>query len=185
MTPIPELDTERLRLRPFNRADAPRVQTLAGAAAIADTTLHIPHPYPDGLAAEWISRHPINFEEGLSLTLAIERRADHLLLGGISLGLHLENDSAEMGYWLGEPYWNHGYTTEAARALVRYGFEKLALHRIYAQHFARNPASGRVMEKAGMKYEGCLREHVKKGERYEDLVTYGILKSEFRSIIDT
>jgi RimJ/RimL family protein N-acetyltransferase len=80
---------------------------------------------------------------------------------------------------MGVPFWNHGYCSEAARALVTYGFEQMGLHRIYAFHFARNPASGRVMQKAGMTCEGTLRQHVKKWERYEDLVAYGILRSEY------
>ena len=83
-----------------------------------------------------------------------------------------------MGYWMGVPYWNHGYCSEAARALVAHGFQQMGLHRIYAFHFVRNPASGRVMQKAGMTYEGTLRQHVKKWERYEDLTAYGILRSE-------
>ncbi len=176
--PIPELETERLLLRPFVPADALRVQELCANPAIADTTLHIPYPYPAGLALEWISRHLANWEEGRSVTFAIVRRADSLLLGAISLGFDPANESAEMGYWLGEPYWNHGYATEAARAVVEFGFTELRLNRIMARHFARNPASGRVMEKAGMKYEGCLRQQQKKGDRFEDVRIYGIIKSD-------
>ncbi len=178
MKPMPELATARLILRPFTLDDAAEVQQLAGAPEIEDTTLHIPHPYPDGLAAEWISHHPMNWDEGNSLTLAMTRREGGALLGGISLGFRPENDSAEMGYWIGVPYWNRGYTTEAAIALIDYGLHTLGLHRIYARHFARNPASGRVMAKAGMRYEGCMREALKKGDRYEDLVIYGILATD-------
>ncbi len=176
---IPELVTERLLLRGFAPGDARRVEVLAGSAAVADTTLHIPHPYPPGLAGEWISHHQANWEEGRSVTFAIARKADQALLGAISLGLDPENESAEMGYWLGEPYWNQGYTTEAARAVIEFGFEVIGLNRIFAQYFTRNPASGRVMQKAGMKYEGCLRQRLKKGDRFEDIRIYAILKSDY------
>ncbi len=174
----PELATDRLLLRPFQLADAQRVEELAGNAAIADTTMHIPHPYPTGLAAEWISRHAANWEEGRSVTFAIVRRQDEVLMGAISLGFDPENESAEMGYWLGKPYWNHGYTTEAARAVIRFGFEVVGLNRIFAQYFMRNPASGRVMAKAGMQYEGRLRQRLKKAEHFEDVGVYAILKSD-------
>ena len=83
-----------------------------------------------------------------------------------------------MGYWIGVPYWNKGYCSEAAKALIGYGFDELGLNRVFAEHMVRNPASGRVMEKAGMTYEGTLRQHVKKWDRYEDLKVYGILRTE-------
>ena len=85
----------------------------------------------------------------------------------------------ELGYWLGVPFWNQGYCTEAALAVVQYGFEVLRLHRIYASHMIRNPASGRIMQKIGMTYEGCQRQHVQKWGVFEDLATYGILQSEY------
>jgi RimJ/RimL family protein N-acetyltransferase len=85
-----------------------------------------------------------------------------------------------MGYWIGAPYWNRGYATEAARAVLRFAFDTVGLHRIYATHFTRNPASGRVMEKTGMQREGVWREHLMRGERFEDAVVYGILREEWR-----
>lgn len=84
------------------------------------------------------------------------------LVGAIGLGLQQDHDRAEMGYWIAVPHWNNGFTTEAARRVIDFGFEALTLERIFAQHFATNPASGRVMMKAGMHYEGSLRHHIKK-----------------------
>ncbi len=86
---------------------------------------------------------------------------------------------AELGYWIGEPFWNHGYCTEAARAFLDYAFGAVGLVRVHASHFSRNPASGRVMRKIGMKYEGCRRCHAKKWDKLEDLDLYGILKEEW------
>lgn len=71
MVKLPYIETERLILRPFNLEDAKKVQGLAGDIEIAKTTLHIPHPYEDGMAEEWISRHVEEYERGISLTLAI------------------------------------------------------------------------------------------------------------------
>ncbi len=84
-----------------------------------------------------------------------------------------------MGYWLGQPYWNLGYGTEAAAALIEFGFNQLNLNRIYAYHLPRNPASGRIMQKIGMTYEGLLRQAAKKGDTFEDLILYAILREDF------
>jgi len=85
---------------------------------------------------------------------------------------------AELGYWVGVPYWGNGYATEAARAVVKYGFGTLGLHRIFASHFANNPASARVLRKIGMRYEGRLRGHVLKWGEFLDLEMYGMLASD-------
>ena len=177
-----ELTTDRLLLRPFTLSDAPTVQRLAGDRDIASTTLNIPYPYEDGMAEEWIKKHSEQFEQREEVTFAITLRQDKALIGAISLmALDQQHARAEMGYWIGKPYWNNGYCTEAAEAVLRYGFTELGLNRIYAHHFGRNPASGRVMEKIGMVYEGCLRQHVQKWGVSEDLKIYAILKSEYES----
>lgn len=178
-TKQPELLTERLRLRPFTLADAPRVQKLAGDAAIADTTYNIPHPYETGMAEAWIGYHPHDFDAGINATFAIALLKTDELLGAIGLSIKKMHQRAEMGYWIGVPYWGKGYCTEAARAMLKYGFRQLQLNRIVAEHFARNPASGRVMQKLGMTFEGTLRQHMQKGAQFEDMKVYGILRDEF------
>lgn len=172
----PTLRTSRLILRPFEIADAPRVQQLAGAREVALNTIHIPHPYPDGAAEEWISKHEQRIEEG-EFSFAID---DGELVGAIGLHMKRDYERAEIGYWLGVPFWGRGYATEAVAAIIRYGFEELKLNRIYAGYFSRNAVSGRVMEKNGMKYEGSLRQHVKKWDEYVDVIYYGILRSEWQ-----
>jgi [ribosomal protein S5]-alanine N-acetyltransferase len=154
------------------------VTRLVSDARIAETTLNIPHPYPPGAAEEWIRSHRENADSGTAVNLAIERRDDGALVGAIALGIVAQHLKAEVGYWIGVPYWNNGYATEATRALIDYAFDELGLNRIYAFHFSGNPASGRVMEKAGMQLEGVLREeHVKNGE-YRDSRLYGIIRSD-------
>src|SRR5687767_697624 len=97
----PTLETERLILRPFTAADAPRVQTLAGAREVADTTLTIPHPYPDGLAEEWIKTHAPAWESGRRAIVAISN-SDAGVIGGISLhDIDADESKAEMGFWVG------------------------------------------------------------------------------------
>jgi RimJ/RimL family protein N-acetyltransferase len=176
----PTLETARLILRPFTLADAPEVQRLAGDRAIASTTLNIPHPYPAGTAERWISTHQERFELGTQISFAITRRADGALLGAIGLHPTPAHRHAEMGYWIGTPYWNQGYTSEAAAAALGYAFTVMALHRVFAEHLTRNPASGRVMQKIGMSYEGTLRGHTLKWDVFEDVAVYGILRDEWR-----
>ena len=175
----PTLYTERLILRPFTLADADDVQRLAGDAAVASTTLNIPHPYEDGLAEQWISTHQEKFDLGIGVTFAVTLRDGDALIGCIGLIMNQRHSRGTLGYWVGKPWWNSGYCTEAALAVLQYGLEELGLHRIVATHFARNPASGRVMQKIGMTHEGCLRQHVKKGEGFEDLEYYAVLRSEY------
>ena len=173
------IETERLTLRPFTLADAARVQLLAGEREIAATTLSIPHPYEDGVAEGWISAQKERIERGELACFAIVTKEDNVLIGSIGLTIQAWARRAELGYWIGKPYWGRGYGTEAAMAIISYGFGRLDLNRIYACHFARNPASGRVMQKIGMKYEGCRRQHVVKWGGYEDIVDYGMLRSDY------
>jgi len=184
MTERPMLGTRRLILRPFTLDDAPVVQLLAGDRAIALHTAHIPHPYEDGIAEEWIGTHKEKFEKGELVNFAIACRHDKALIGSISLVINRHYDCAELGYWIGKPYWGKGYCSEAANEVLRYGFEALNLNRIFASHMSRNPASGRVMEKIGMIYEGCLRQAMKKWGEYVDMKYYGILKTEFKVLPD-
>ena len=98
------------------------------------------------------------------------------MIGAVGLRIEREDQRAELGYWIGRPYWNQGYCTEAARAVLDFGFEQLGLNRIYASHFTRNPASGRVMQKLGMTHEGRLRQHVRKWDAFEDVEVYAVLR---------
>lgn len=176
----PTLQTSRLSLRPFSLDDAPAVQNLAGAREIAAVTLNVPHPYEDGMAQAWISQHQEQWDQGKVVNFAIVLRESNALIGAMSLGINKAFQHAELGYWFGVPFWGQGYATEAARAIVGFGFESLGLHRIYARHLGGNPASGRVMEKIGMQYEGCLRQHYCKWGQFHDSVMRGILASEWK-----
>ena len=179
----PTLKTNRLLLRPFSLNDAPQVQRLAGDYDIAATTLNLPHPYEDGMAEQWIGTHQEEFENGKQVIFAIVEHEQNCLVGAIGLSSIKKNyETAEMGYWVGKPYWNNGYCTEAGIAVLKYGFEALRLNKIYAHHLKHNPASGRVMQKIGMQHEGSLRQHVKKWDKFENIDIYGILQGEFVSI---
>jgi RimJ/RimL family protein N-acetyltransferase len=180
-SPIPALKTERLRLRAFSSSDGPTVQRLAGDRAIADTTLNVPHPYLDGMAESWIASHAEAFARGKGVTFAIASESEEVL-GAVSLAMSAGSHQAELGYWIGRSEWNRGYCTEAARAVVRFAFEQMALSRVHSCHLSRNVASGRVLIRTGMTHEGCRREHVRKWDALEDLELYGILRADWERL---
>lgn len=175
-----EIQTERLTLRRFEAADAERVEELLNDREIASNSRSIDYPYPQGAAIVWIENHHSNWETGNSSVFAIRTRERDQLIGGIGLEIEKSDHNAELGYWIGRDFWNQGFCSEAALAMLEYGFEQLGLHRIHSHYMARNPASGRVMEKIGMKREGLLRGHSRKWGVFEDVVVYGILASDSR-----
>jgi RimJ/RimL family protein N-acetyltransferase len=176
----PSLTTPRLILRPFIADDAFDVERLAGAREIADTTLNIPHPYPHGGAAAWIALQEPGWREMTGAWFAIVVSETGKLVGAIGLMIKAEHRRAELGYWIAKDHWGLGYATEASRAIIDFGFGTLGLHCIHARHFVRNPASGRVLRKLGLRQEGIERDAVIKWDRHESIVLYSILEAEWR-----
>jgi len=172
----PLIETTRLQLCTWTEDDIPELIALIGVREVAATTLRIPHPYQERHAREFLATVAKQNE----LRLSIRQRSDRLLCGGICLHPEAQHSHAELGYWIGVPYWGKGYATEAAKAVVRYGFEQIKLNRIFAHHFKHNPASGKVLRKIGMKYEGCMRQHVRKWDEFVDLELYAILREEWK-----
>ena len=179
MKKYPTLHSDRLILRKVEISDAPKVQQFAGLFEIADTTLSIPHPYPDGAAEEWIKSHESDFRDKKAIHFAIVKKSTSELIGIIGLiDIDATHSRAEMGYWIAKEHWNKGFATEAAQAVLDYAFAELHLQRVYAHHFKRNSASGKVLIKIGMEKEGILKSHVQKWGKFEDVVLYGILRSK-------
>ncbi|SKA93012.1 Protein N-acetyltransferase, RimJ/RimL family [Prosthecobacter debontii] len=173
---LPTLETGRLILRPFDLSDAERVRTLAGDPKIAATTQNVPHPYQEGMAETWIASHPALFESGEAVNLAVVLKVTGELIGAIGFVACKRHRRAELGYWIGVPFWGQGYCTEAAKAVIQYGFEGLGYHKINSCHIAGNPASGRVMEKSGLTREGVLVDEVFKDGAFHTVMTYGIIR---------
>ena len=175
MNTLPTLETTRLRLRPYREDDIAELLPLIGTREVAATTLRIAHPYTEQDARDFLALA----QEPGKIWLAVALRSDGRQIGGIGLRVDDQHQHAELGYWLGAPYWGQGYATEAAREILRYGFRDLHLHRIYASHFAQNPASGRVLLRLGMRHEGCQREHLRKWNQFVDSELYGMLRQEW------
>ncbi len=142
-------------------------------------TLNMPYPYSEKDAIFWINMANEGFEDQNHFVFAICRLADNELMGGIGLRVNKRFNNAELGFWIGEPFWNQGFVTEAAGEVLKFGFEKAGLHKIYATHLIENPASGKVMIKNGMVKEGELVDHIRKDDQYLSLIQYRITKKEY------
>ena len=182
MTAPQPITTNRLLLRPFTPQDAEPVRAAASAFEIADMTLSVPHPYAIEDAHKFMTLVQDWYKSGQKFPMAITlRETPTALVGCVGLDRHDPNDRAELGYWIAVPHWGNGYATEASAAMLRWGFENLNLNKIIAHHFARNPSSGRVLQKLGMQKEGLFRRHTKKWNSYEDIIAYGLLREEFHA----
>jgi ribosomal-protein-alanine N-acetyltransferase len=111
-------------------------------------------------------------------TLAIADRKSDELYGAITIDKHSFFPRAELSYWISIPNRKQGYATEAVSAIIKYGFSSLNLSRIQATHSTKNPASGRVLEKSGMIYEGTLRHYYEFNNIPRDEKMYSIIKGD-------
>lgn len=185
MTDAPyPIETERLRLRLLTPDDAPTLVVLNNDEDVARGTLTCPYPYSLADAERWLADIPEKrWHEGWPTLFGVELRTGGALIGSIGLTVEPPHRRAELGYMFGKPYWNKGYATESSRAMVRYGFDILGLNRVYAGHWGWNAASGRVLEKIGMRREGRLREHYIRFGLVQDSVKYAILRSDYAAAL--
>jgi RimJ/RimL family protein N-acetyltransferase len=146
---IPVLETERLILRPPRLEDAKAIATLANDRRIAENTARIPHPYLVADAEAFIAG--INVPGGETVFLITD--LDDSILGGCGVGV-VDGQGAELGYWLGVPFWGQGYATEAVRAVIDYAFTELDYAFLNAGARVTNPGSRRVLEKCGFQWTG-------------------------------
>lgn len=180
LPPQPSLETPRLVLRAFRADDAPDLVRELSDPAVARETLNIPHPYPPERANEFLEGIPKRLAAGRGLVWAIALRETGTLVGAVGLDLVRAHRRAELGYWIAQSRWGQGIATEAARAVLQYGFTALGLHRIEAHHYPENPASGAVMRKLGLRHEGRLRAAVWRDGVPRDLERFALLVTDPR-----
>lgn len=183
MKKYPSLQTSRLLLNQPTAADIPVLVELLGEAQIAATTGSIPQPYYEKDAIHFISRSYKSWEQGTAYIFAIRDKAQQQYVGGIGLHLQKASEKAEIGYWIGVPYWNKGYATEATQAILKFGFEELQLNKIYATHMLDNPASGKVLIHNQMIKEGVLKDEFKKDGVFKTLVQYRLTAAEYQALV--
>ena len=176
------LQTERLILRPFQQGDG--VFMFKNWASDIDVVRYLryaPHKDVEGsndIVKMFINNFGVNGNYEFCIC-EIDRNEP---IGSINIQVASRiDDIGELGYNLSKAKWNKGYMTEALKAVIEFGFSKMNLNRIEACHSVNNPASGKVMQKVGMKYEGLLRDGYKSHSNgYQDSCLYSILKKEYR-----
>jgi RimJ/RimL family protein N-acetyltransferase len=177
-----QLETDRLIIRRPERSDAEELAAKINDEKIAATTLLIPYPYTTDDAYVWIDGIKTREGDGPARSFCFFDKETGELIGGIGLsGVHRTHKHAEIGYWCAVKFWNRGYTSEAVKCVVDYGFRVLEVNRIYAHCFQRNIASAEVMKKAGMKYEGSARGEFFKNGKFEDTFWYAIIREDWES----
>lgn len=165
----------RFELRKWDLSDAQSIALYANNKNIADFLRNaFPHPYTVADAVSYIHRFKDDTPERICCAISIEGMA----VG--SIGVFAREDvyskSAEIGYWLGEPFWNKGIMSEAIRRMCTLAFETLPIVRIYAEPFAHNIGSCRALEKAGFMLEGVLKNSIYKNNQLYDSCIYALLK---------
>jgi len=173
------IETERLRLRPFELGDVSDVLSYAQDPEWARYLRALPRPYERGDAERFIARQLL-LDRATHPTWAIEYEGT--VIGGINFRLNVEHRSAELGYSVARSLWNRGLCTEAARAVIDHAFSTHeGLNRVHARADDQNKASQRVMEKVGMVKEGVLRlNRVEGGEAFDE-ACYSILRAEWET----
>jgi RimJ/RimL family protein N-acetyltransferase len=147
-----DIVTERLRLRRFRRSDAALIELHCSDARVARMTERIPHPYPPGLAESFVQRMAAGRPDEVGWAIDAGGEEENGLIGAITLRLPAPG-TARIGYWLAPAYWGTGYATEATEAVVGFA-ARAGLGEVTARVFQDNPASVRVLLRAGFAYTG-------------------------------
>jgi ribosomal-protein-alanine N-acetyltransferase len=174
----PILNGQHIIMRAIHDDDIPHIQTYASSAEVARNTF-VPHPYPPDGAIHFVSHIRQGWEEETAYVFAIVAKEHDQFVGVMGLHPQVKHHLAEVGYWIGHPHWGKGYATEALQLLIQFAFETVGLNRVQAKHFVENPASGRVMQKAGMHYEGLHRQALFHNNTFKDLKAYAILREDY------
>lgn len=175
-----QLESDRLLLRNVDIEDLDSLINLASDYQIAEMMNGaIPNPYSADVAKEWISKHSHDSIQSASISWAISLKEKKEFLGSIQIRFSKDRCSGRLSYWIGNPYWGQGYASEAGRMILQYGFDKLKLKEIHAEHFHRNPASGSVLKKLGFKFIKSEEKLEKLNNRKEDFDLYVIAADDF------
>lgn len=184
MNVFPNLYTRRLHLRKLSFKDIPYVKKYANNKTISDNILNIKLPYSIEDTISWMNSSLEGFKNKsrYSFAISFKNSSNNEFIGVISLVVNKEHCLAQMAYWIGEPFWGKGITTEATEEVVKFGFEVLRLNKIYATCFEKNEISAKILRKCGMVKEGVLKKHYKPAGVYANLCHYGILFEEYSKI---
>ena len=172
--------TERLFIREYRKTDIDSFLKVIRQPGIYATTYGIPQGYSRFRAEWWLKTIKENMRSNIAYEFGVFMRKTGRYIGNVGLiNVSFEHNRADISYYIDKDYMNNGYATEAAQEMLKYGFEKFGFNKIQGVCMSCNPASRRVMEKIGMKFEGTLRQDLLKDGIYYDIDRLSILKSEY------
>ena len=178
---LPVLETDDLILRKPARKDAKDVFGYASDPEVARYVLWEPHRSLSETRS-FIRFLRSRIRAGYPSSWVVVLKETGHVIGTIGFIWYSDvNRSAELGYSFSREYWNHGYATQSLQAVINAAFNSMPLNRLEAQHDIRNPASGRVMEKCGLRQEGILRNRIVNKGEYVDVALYAILRSDWNN----
>lgn len=169
----------QIELRNYRYEDIPYLANLANNPNVSKYLRDIfPYPYLENDAANFIEHiMQLPLQKGIELAITVDGHFAGAI--GISFEKDIYRFNGELGYWLGEPFWNHGILTKAVNMMITHIFDKYPVYKITAEVFIDNVASQRVLEKNGFIKEGLLKKHVYKNNSFHDVLLYGLTKENF------
>ncbi|NLL91643.1 MAG: GNAT family N-acetyltransferase [Ruminococcaceae bacterium] len=174
-----EIETERLIMRRMSIDDAEMIYKNWTSDPL--TARYVTWDKHENLVTtkEYVAFKAVNYDDNFFFDWVVELKETGELIGEIdAVGGSIKDKTVEVGYCYGSRFWNKGYASEALTAFIKYMFEEVGAEKVFAKHISTNPASGRVMQKAGMSYDATLKGYVidKNTGRREDLFCYSIDK---------
>ncbi len=184
---VPVIETERLMIKPFVLEQAKELSERLNDFELVKCT-NIPFPYKEEYAIDYIKTTQKNIQEGTAYDLAVFEKKTNEFIGSIGLVIRFplgivtsykSSKCGEIGYWIRRDKHGQGFCSEAAKAIIDFGFTTLNLHKIIAKCISWNKASEKVMIKCGLEYEGLSKSHILQYGVYEDVSNYGILRETY------
>ena len=172
------LATERLTLRPVASQDLKAIVALAGDVEVAQWTVSIRHPLSEAEVKVWLASRSAKGERAFAILL----KGTGQLIGVVGITVLADGDKAEIGYWVGRPYWGNGYATEAVRRVLLHGFGALGLAEVEATVFPGNDRSIQVLTKIGFAETGSGRRDAPSRGGDREVIVYTLTRADFARI---
>ena len=176
---LPQVATDRLILRRLRASDVDDVYAYACDPDVARYTSWAPHTSPDE-SRQFVRRVLDAYLEKQVANWGLELKSERKVIGtGGFASWNTEHGVAEIGYAIGKPYWGQGLMSEAVRAMIEFGFKRMALNRVVIRMDPRNTGSWRVAEKSGCRFEGIARQAIYAKGAFHDLMVWAILREDW------
>jgi RimJ/RimL family protein N-acetyltransferase len=172
-------------MRPIAVGDVEHIQRCVDDRRVSDNLSYTPHPYTMEMAENWVRSVNGGMQNANCCYWTISDAATGRFIGSMGLSIFREQDGGELHYWISANEWNRGYCTEASKRVIRHFFEDLGMHRLAITHRECNLGSKAVVAKCGFIREGNLRESLKRFGKFENVITYSMLRDEYLAMVDS